>query len=259
MHRSLLLVLRTLLCGAIALAAGAHAAPPVAPLTVYAAASLGDALREVGAAYTQASGVPVRYSFAASSALARQIESGAPADVYFSADEQWMDYLAKRSLIVPASRRDVLGNRLVLVAPRDSTITLAIAPGFALRTALGDGRLATGDPDSVPAGRYARAALSHLGVWAEVEQRLVRADDVRGALHFVAIGEAPLGIVYETDARIEPRVRVVDVFPADSHLPITYPVALTPAAAPAARAFIEFLDGAAARVVFERYGFSRAP
>ncbi len=228
-------------------------------LLVFAAASLTNALDEIGAAYTRQTQRPVKFSYAASSALARQLEAGARADVFFSADIEWMDYAQAHKLIDRSSRRNVLSNRLVLVAPADSRAELKIAPGFALAAALGNGRLATGDPDTVPAGRYARSALMSLGVWNEVATRLVRADNVRSALAFIARGETPLGIVYETDARIEKRVRIVDFFPADSHPPVVYPVAMTAEARPSARQFIEFLQSAAAQQAFERYGFQTIP
>ena len=224
-------------------------------LTVFAAASLTDVLQEIGTAWTESSGVPVKFSFAASSALAKQIESGAGVDVFVSADQEWMDYLATRKLIDAASRRDVVANRLALVAPLDSTTALEIAPGFALRAALGtNGRLATGDPDSVPVGKYAKAALTSLGVWKDVESRLVRAENVRAALAFVARGEVPLGIVYQTDARADHKIRLVGLFPESSHAPITYPAAAT-SASPQARAFVEFLSSASARSTFEHAGF----
>lgn len=231
------------------------AAEPPRPITVYAAASLTDVVGELDALFTQSSGIPVKLSIGASSALARQIEAGAPADIFISADQDWMDYLDARSRIRKASRRNLLGNRLALIAPADSTVQLRIEPGFPLLDALHGGRLATGDPDSVPAGRYARGALMSLGVWIDVADRLVRAEDVRTALAWVARGEAPLGIVYETDARVERRVRVVGIFPAGSHLPIVYPMALTPSASADAARFAEFLQGPAARAVFERHGF----
>ena len=241
--------------GVLLLSLAAQAAPDRAPVTVFAAASLTDALQEVARAYTATSGGTVRFSFAASSMLARQIESGAAADVFFSADEDWMDYLVRRDLVDPATRHSLLGNRLVLVAPADSTVRLTIEPHFPLLAALQGGRLATGDPDTVPVGRYARASLTSLGVWNDVAGRLVAADNVRGALAFVARGEAPLGIVYETDARIDSKVRIVGIFPEGSHAPIVYPVALTKGAAPAAGQFIEFLRGPVAQATFERYGF----
>ena len=229
------------------------------PITVYGAASLTDSLTQLGGEFTKDTGIPVRFSFAASSALARQIEAGSPADVFMSADVEWMDYLDQRALIQNASRHDVLGNRLALVAPVNSKLTLKIAPHFALRAALGEERLATGDPDAVPVGRYARDALTSLGVWGEVADRLVRAENVRSALMFVARGEVPLGIVYETDARIDPKVRIVDLFPASSHAPIVYPLALTAVAVPDARRFVDYLRSPRAKVVFEGFGFTVLP
>lgn len=227
-----------------------------APLIVFAAASLTNALEELGASFDATSGTVVKFSFAASSALARQIESGAPADVFFSADIDWMDYLQTRKLIQTATRRDVLGNRLVLIAPAASTVSLQIAPHFALVNALGSGRLATGDPDSVPVGRYAKQALTALGVWSAVEGRIVGADNVRAALAFVERGEAPLGIVYKTDALVDKGVRIVDTFPSDSHPPITYPVALTVGAKSGAAQFADYLRTPAAAAVFTKYGFT---
>jgi molybdate transport system substrate-binding protein len=228
-------------------------------LLVFAAASLTNVLDEIGTAYTQQTRQPVKFSYAASSALARQLEAGARADVFFSADLEWMDYVQARSLIDRSTRRNVLGNRLALVAPADSKIELKIVPGFKLAEALGNGRLATGDPESVPVGKYARSALTSLGVWNDVADRLVRADNVRSALAFIARGETPLGIVYETDAKVEKRVRVVDFFPADSHPPIVYPVAVTAQARPNARQFVEFLRSAAAQDAFKKYGFQYPP
>jgi molybdate transport system substrate-binding protein len=227
-------------------------------LTVFAAASLTNVLQEVGDAYTAETHQAVRFSFAASSALARQIQSGAPADVFVSADQQWMDYLQSRNLIGSASRGNVVTNALVLVAPASSPLQLKIAPGFALAAALGDGgRLATGDPQSVPVGKYAQAALRQLGVWSAVQSRIVATDNVRTALNFVARGEAPLGIVYATDARAEPKVRVVDVFPESSHEPITYPAAATANAGSGAQAFLAYLHGTKARAILDRAGFGR--
>ena len=226
------------------------------PITVFAAASLTNVLQELGDGFTKETSIPVRFSFAASSTLARQIENGAPADVFLSADLEWMDYLQNRNLIQGDTRHDVLGNRLVLVAPVDSKIKVKIGPRFALAAGLGTGRLATGDPDTVPVGRYAREALTNLNVWNDVADRLVRADSVRSALAFVDRGEAPLGIVYETDALIDKRVRVVDVFPADSHKPIVYPLALTSAAKPDAARFVAYIRGPAGVVAFKAYGFT---
>jgi len=232
------------------------AAPTDKPtIIVFAAASLTNALQEIGDGFTKVSSIPVKFSFAASSALARQIENGAPTDVFFSADLEWMDYLQSRKLIQVATRHDVLGNQLVLVAPADSKIVLKIGPHFALAKTLGAGRLATGDPDSVPVGRYAREALTKLGAWNEVEARLVRADSVRSALAFVDRGEASLGIVYATDAKIDNKVRVVDVFPDNTHLPIIYPIALASRAKADAAEFLSYVQSPAADIVFKRYGF----
>jgi molybdate transport system substrate-binding protein len=226
------------------------------PITVFAAASLSNVLQELGDGFTKETSIPVRFSFAASSALARQIENGAPADVYFAADLEWMDYLQTRKLLQRDTRHNVLANRLVLVAPADSKIKLKIEPGFALVAALGKRRLATGDPDSVPVGRYAREALTTLGVWNEMADRIVRADSVRSALVLVDRDEAPLGIVYETDALVDKQVRVVDVFPENSHLPIVYPVALTSAAKADAARFVAYIRGPAGEVAFKAYGFA---
>jgi len=222
---------------------------------VFAAASLSDVLEEIGRAYAAQSERVVRFSFAASSTLARQIELGARAEVFISADAAWMDYLQERALIDPSTRFDLVGNRLVLIAPRNSTLELQVAPGFPLAEHLGRGRLAIGDPDIVPAGRYAREALMALGVWEQVKRRLVYAENVRTALTYVMRGEAPVGIVYETDASIEKRVRVVDRFPEHSHAPIVYPAAAVSPASPAARAFLEYLSQAKAREIFRRHGF----
>jgi molybdate transport system substrate-binding protein len=232
----------------------ATAAPP-ATLTVFAAASLTDVLQELGTAYTKSTGNQVKLSFAASSALARQIEAGARADVFLSADQEWMDYLDQRGLIDAGTRRNLLGNRLALIAPVGSTVSLKVAKDFPLAAALGNGRLATGDPDVVPVGRYARSALTSLGVWPQVADRLVRADNVRSALAFVSRGEVPLGIVYETDAKADAKVRVVDLFPESSHLPITYPAALVKTAQPAAAGFLKYLQGPEAAEAFRKYGF----
>jgi molybdate transport system substrate-binding protein len=244
-----------LICG-LAIAPCGHAAEPEKiTLTVFGAASLTNVLQDVGDAFTKETSIAVKFSFAASSTLARQIENGAPADIFMSADSDWMDYLQTRQLIQPSTRKDIVGNRLVLIAPANSSVKLKIEPNFALAAALGQGRLATGDPGSVPVGRYAEAALTKLGVWNQIEQRIVRADNVRSALTFVDRGEAPLGIVYETDALIDKKVRVVDVFPADSHPPIVYPVALTRTAQSAASRFIAFLESPAAAQTFKSYGF----
>jgi molybdate transport system substrate-binding protein len=241
----------------IALDAGAlSAAEHDRPFIVFAAASLTEAVTEVSAAFTQETGIAVKTSFAASSVLARQIEAGAPATVFFAADEQWMDYLQTRNLLTPGSRKDVLANQLVLVAPADSTATVKITSGPALLQALGGARIATGDPDSVPVGKYAKAALIKLGVWDQVQERLVRAEDVRSALAFVARGDAPFGIVYLTDAKIEKRVKLLDVFPQDTYPPIRYPIATTAAAGANANRFAEFAVGKRAAAIFQSYGFA---
>jgi molybdate transport system substrate-binding protein len=242
---------------AVLVAFGNHAdAQDKQPITVFAAASLTDALNEVNAAYTKAKGAEVRASFAASSALARQIEAGARADVFFSADVEWIEYLQQRQLLEPATRKNVLGNRLVLIAPLDSKAALNIRANFPLAATIGKSRLATGDPDSVPVGRYAKSALMYLGVWDSVQDRVVRAENVRVALAYVARGEAAFGIVYETDALIEKKVRVVDAFPANTHAPIVYPLALLKTASPAARDYAAFVAGKESAAIFSKYGFS---
>ena len=224
-------------------------------LLVFAAASLTNVLGELSPAFEKDSGVTVKFSFAASSALARQIESGAAADVFVSADQEWMDYLQTRELLNKASRRDLVGNRLVLIAPADSKASLKIGPNFPLLAALGNGRLSTGDPDTVPVGKYARAALTSLGVWDSIEPRLVRAENVRSAMMFVSRGEAPLGIVYSTDALVESKVRVVDTFPDGTHAPITYPAAATKAAKRDADAYLTYLSGVSASATWKKFGF----
>jgi molybdate transport system substrate-binding protein len=227
-----------------------------AGLTVFAAASLKNALDEVVAAYRVRTGTKVTVSYAASSALARQIEQGAPADIFISADQDWMDYLGKRRLIEPASRMNLLRNRIVLIAPAASDTKLAIAPGFPLAAALGEERLAMADPNAVPAGRYGRSALEKLGVWNAVRTKVAAAANVRAALLLVARGEAPFGIVYRTDALVEPRVRIVDVFPESTHPPIIYPAAIVAQSTDAAaEGFLRSLRAPQARATFERYGF----
>lgn len=244
-------------CAVLAGALSAGAAPARAgePL-VFAAASLKNALDDAIKAYAAAGGGKIVASYAASSVLARQIEAGAKADIFISADTDWMDYLAKRGLIEGQSRSDLLGNRLVLIAPADSKISLAIGPNFPLRAALGEGRLAIADPESVPAGKYARTALTSLGVWGDVVDHTASAENVRVALAYVARGETPLGIVYETDAKQEPKVRIIGYFPEDTHLPIIYPAALTKGATPEAARFLEFLHGDKAKAAFLKAGFT---
>lgn len=221
-------------------------------LLVFAAASLKNALDEAAGAYPG----QVVVSYGASSLLARQIENGAPADVFISADLAWMDYLQGKGLVQPQTRKELLGNQLVLVAPRGRPAKLEPAPGFPLGKMLGNGRLALAEPDSVPAGKYAKAALEKLGVWDSVKDRLAPAANVRAALALVARGEAPLGIVYRTDAAAEPAVVVAGVFPPGSHPPIVYPVAALEGAKPSARRWLDFLEGPQARRIFEKHGFT---
>lgn len=236
-----------------ALPARAQSAAPV----VLAAASLQEALGEAADAWARQRHQRPVLSFAGSSALARQVEAGAPADLFISADEAWMDHIDQRGLLASGSRRVIAGNRLVLIAPLDSPVKLRIAKGFPLARALGAGRLAMADPAAVPAGRYGLAALEALGVWAVVEPRVVRSENVRAALALVERGEAPLGIVYATDAAASRKVRVVGVFPASSHPPIRYPAAqLKTAKAKDASAFLAFLGSRQARVILARHGFS---
>lgn len=234
-------------------AAGAAENGPV----VFAAASLKDALDAVDAEWQKKSDEAAIASYAGSSALAKQIEQGAPADIFISADTDWMDYLADRKLIKPETRVDLLGNRLVLIAPKNSTLSVDIKPGFPLASLLGDGRLAMADVSSVPAGRYGKASLQSLGVWDSVSNKIAQAENVRAALLLVSRGEAPLGIVYETDAEIDPGVKILGVFPESSHAPIVYPAAvLANAKSPDAAALMDYLRSAPAAAIFEHYGFS---
>jgi molybdate transport system substrate-binding protein len=244
------------LCATL-LACAASAGARAQDLTVFAAASLQNALEEIGGLYRVRQGRAVRFSFASSSALARQIEQDGPAAVFLSADEPWMDYLQERRLIVNDSRRSLLGNRLVLVVPADNPARIELRPNFDLLAVLGkDGRWVTGDPTNVPVGRYAQDALTRLGVWSVAQTRLVRAENVRVALAFVERGEAAAGIVYETDAALSKRVRVAGVFPANSHAPISYPMAIVARNdSTAARDFVAFLGGADAAQVFRKFGF----
>ena len=242
---------RTLLAGGLALAAGPAFART--GIRIFAAASLQTALTKIAAGY-RGPGVPVSVSFGASSAMARQIAQGAPADLFISADAEWMGWLSQRRLIAAGTRRNILSNRLVLIAPKASTLSLRIAPGMPLAAALGGGRLAIADPVSVPAGRYGKAALKKLGAWDSVAGRLAPAENVRAALAYVARGETPLGIVYATDAHAEPRVRVVGTFPQATHPRILYPAALTKAS-PAGRAVLDYLSGPKAMAVFAAEGF----
>jgi len=224
-------------------------------LTVFAAASLKNALDDIAAKWKDSGAGTVGASYASSSTLAKQIEQGAPADVFISADTQWMGYVNKKSLV--DNPHDLLGNRLVLISAKDNPLTLEIKPGLKLAELLADGRLAVGDPSNVPAGIYAKEALTKLKIWDEVQPKLAPAADVRAALTLVSRGEAPLGIVYETDAKVDPKVRTVAVFPEDSHKPIVYPVAVVKSSRnPDAAKFVAFLDGPAAKEIFVKYGFS---
>ena len=224
---------------------------------VFAAASLKNALDDAAAQWSAQTGKKVVISYGASSALAKQIEAGAPAQMFISADLDWMNYVAEKKLIKPETRANLLGNRIVLVAPKDSNVSLAIGPTFALANALGGGKLAMANTGSVPAGKYGKAALEKLGVWNSIRGSIVQALDVRAALQFVARREAPLGIVYQTDAVAEPNVKIVGAFPDDTHPPIVYPVALTTnETSPDIVAFLAFLKSPAARPAFEKQGFT---
>jgi molybdate transport system substrate-binding protein len=224
-------------------------------ITVFAAASLTDSLQAVADAYRAKNGKAVTLSFAGSNTLARQIAEGAQADLFISADERWMDLLARQGRIDPATRKNLLGNRLVLIGPPQAR-PIAIAPGFPLAAALGDGRLAMADPDAVPAGIYGKAALVRLGVWGSLSGKIAAAENVRVALQFVSRGEAPYGIVYATDAKADPDVRIVATFPESSHPAIVYPVALTGRAGPGAKDFLRFLSAPAAAAIFRKAGFT---
>jgi molybdate transport system substrate-binding protein len=225
-------------------------------LTVFAAASMKNALDDVDAAYTAKTGIKVSASYAASSTLAKQIEQGAPADVFVSADTDWMNYAVKKKTINESTRVNLLGNSIVLIAPKDSKIdNVTIKQGFDLAKLAGDGKIATGDVKSVPVGKYAQAALEKLGAWQAAAPKFAMAESVRAALALVARGEAVLGIVYST-AKVEPGVKIVGTFPADSHPPIIYPVAATSTAKPDAAGYIAFLKTSAAKAIFEKYGFS---
>ncbi len=226
----------------------------------FAAASLKNALDAIDAQYEKDTGKHVTVSLAASSTLAKQIESGAPADIFISADLDWMDYLAKKDLIKTETRKNLLGNELVLIAPKDSAASVTIGPGFDLAKLLAGGKLAMADTSAVPAGKYGKAALEKLGVWDKVSGQIAQAENVRAALALVARGEAPLGIVYQTDAAVEPGVRIVAVFPADSHPPIIYPIAILAGSKnPDAAAYLAYLEGAVAKPLFEKQGFVILP
>ena len=225
-------------------------------ITIFAAASVKNALDDIDTAYTARTGVKIAVSYGPSSGLAKQIEQGAPADVFISADTDWMDYAISRKNINEASRMNLLGNTVVLIAPKDSKVdNVSIGAGFDLAKLAGDGKIATGDVKSVPVGKYAKAALEKLGSWQAAEPKFAMAESVRAALTLVARGEAVLGIVYSTDARVEPGVKVVGTFPADSHPAIIYPVAATTTAKPETTDYLAFLRSTAAKTILEKYGF----
>ena len=227
-------------------------------ITVFAAASLKNALDDTNAAFTKATGVKITASYAASSALAKQIEQGAPADIFISADLQWMDYVGERKLIKPDTRVNLLGNKLVLIASANSKIAnVTIGHGFDIAKLAGSGRIAIANVSAVPAGRYAKAALEKLGAWAAAEPKLAQAENVRATLAFVARDEAPIGIVYETDAKVETKVKVIGAFPDDSYPPVTYPVAATATTTKqSVSQYLHFLRSPAAKAIFGKYGFS---
>src|SRR6516164_3194538 len=246
---------RSLLAGVLLILSGvtwstAASAQP-AKLVIFAAASLKDALDNVTSAYQRVKGQETTISYAASPTLAKQIEAGAPADIFISADLDWMDYLAKKSLIKAETRANLLGNRLVLIAPVNSSVKLTIGPNFPLAEALGNGRLAIADPTGVPAGKYGKTALEALGVWSSVANKLAPAENVRATLLLVSRGEALLGIVYQTDANPDKGVQIVGTFPDNTHPPIIYPIAVVTASAnPGAPGYIAFLKSPAARPMF---------
>jgi molybdate transport system substrate-binding protein len=248
-----LFIALTILCGS--------ASPPAfaqdKSLTVFAAASMKNALDDVDTAYTAKTGVKIVASYAASSVLAKQIEQGAPADIFVSADTDWMDYAITKKSINEPTRINLLGNSIVLIAPKDSTVTnVTIGQGFDLAKLAGAGKIATGDVNSVPVGKYAKAALEKLGAWDAAAPKFAMAESVRAALILVARQEAVLGIVYATDAKVEPGVKIVGTFPAESHPPIIYPVAATTTAKAEAKDYLAFLRTSAAKAIFEKYGFS---
>lgn len=240
---------------AAAMFLAASVAAHATDVTVFAAASLTNVLQKAADNYKAKSGKDVALSFAASSALAKQIEASDGADMFVSADEDWMNYLDNKGLIQKSTRKDLLASHLVLIAPAGLDIKVAIGPHFDLAKIVGNGKLAIADPASVPAGKYAKASLTALGVWDSVQGRLAQAENVRVALAYVARGEAPLGIVYTTDAMTEPRVKIVGEFPDNTHAPIVYPMALTKDAKPEAQAFLDYLKGADASVIFSKAGF----
>jgi molybdate transport system substrate-binding protein len=225
-------------------------------VVVFAAASLKNALDAINAEWHKETGKKAVISYAASSALAKQIEGGAPAQIFISADIPWMDYVGQKSLIKQETRSNLLGNRIVLIAAKDGAKAIDIKPGFDLAKLIGDGRLALANVESVPAGRYGKAALETLGAWASVADKLAQAENVRAALLLVSRGEAPAGIVYQTDAAADKGVTIIGTFPEDTHPPIVYPIALTASAGPDAAAFLAYIRSGKARPLFEAQGFT---
>ena len=258
MHRCLqLFCALMILCGSTASPASAQDAAHAGTLTIFAAASMKNALDEVNAAYTVKTGVKITASYAASSVLAKQIVQGAPADVFLSADTDWMDYAVARNVISEPTRINLLGNRLVLIAPKDARVDqVDIGPGFDLAKLAGDGRIVTGDVTSVPAGKYAKAALEKLGAWQAAQPKFAMAENARAALLLVARGEAALGIVYSTDAKVDASVKIIGPFPTSSHPAIVYPIAATATAKPGTKDYLAFLQSMAAKTIFERSGFT---
>jgi molybdate transport system substrate-binding protein len=250
--------LALLTAAVLTLAVGtAPAAAQGRDVLAFAAASLKNALDDIAAQWQRESGKKAAISYAASNTLIKQIEQGAPADIFISADLDWMDYGQQKGLIKPDTRSNLLGNRLVLVAPKDSNISANIRPGFDLAALLKGGRLAMGNVDAVPAGKYGKAALEKLGAWDGIKDKIAQAESVRAALLLVARGEAPLGVVYQTDAASDPTVKIVGTFPENTHPPIIYPIALTKeSTSPDASAFLNFIRSPAARPIFERQGFT---
>ncbi len=253
----LYIVLTALYAIAFALPASAQEKTSQQNLTVFAAASIKNALDEVNAAYTAKAGVRIVTSYAASSALAKQIEQGAPADIFLSADTEWMNYSIGKKNIDEPTRINLLGNKLVLIAPKDSKIEhVTMTQNFDLAKLAGDGRIATGDVKAVPVGKYAKAALEKLGIWQAAEPKFAMVENVRAALALVARSEASLGIVYETEAKVEPSVKIIGTFPADSHPAIIYPMAATLTAKSNAAGYLAFLRSETAKIIFEKYGFT---
>jgi molybdate transport system substrate-binding protein len=253
-QRLLLFSLGALLCSTAMIPASAQDT-----VTLYAAASLKDVFDEIGKAYEKDKGIKIVASYGATPALAKQIEHGAPADIFLSADTDWMDYVETRKLVKPGSRRNLLTNSLVLIQPVASKVKLKIVPGFPLAKLLRNDRLAVADPNAVPAGKYAKASLESLGVWKEVEPRIAPTENVRAALLLVSRGETPFGIVYRTDALADSKVRIVGEFPATTHPLIVYPAAITSqSGSAAALEFLAYLSSPVARQVFEKHGFKTA-